>query len=542
MENRSRYKRHQVLNRVFSNMMSDKKLSKQTNKNKYKFSFVMPVYKVEKYLDETVQSVLDQTIGFEQNCEIIFINDGSPDDSEKICLKYKEEYPENIKYIKQKNKGVSAARNRGLKEVQGKYISFLDSDDKLSAETLEKVYEFFEAHYDEIDLCAIKMSFFGSRTGEHILNWKFAETKIINLHDDPGCVQLSASSAFFKTETISTGKYVFDTKVKHSEDSKFLNSILLQKMRYGVLDDAVYLYRRREEANSAINLSTMHKDWYLVTPTRVYEYLFTLAKKRHGRLYPYFQHLIMYDLQWRFKQEYQGVLDNDELLAYKYKLKSLLNEIKDEIIMNQRNINIEQKMFILGLKNGKNLFRDSELIQKRVYFRDNLIYDYATAKPKAMISILELNKDKLRVEFNVRGLLLDGVGVGVSAGGRFYAAEKLNYGEAKTRYLGEEIYISHNYVAEFQVSKGLNFSPSLRLPDGEVIWLEVFPGRMSRLAPYRRGRSYKVIKPYIFCHVKPNLFVITKYSSVRMIAKELRYFFAIIIDVFLYKTNKAKQS
>jgi glycosyltransferase involved in cell wall biosynthesis len=63
---------------------------------KYKFSFVIPVYNVEKYLSETIESILAQTMDFELNCELILVNDGSPDNTEKICLLYKDFYPNNV--------------------------------------------------------------------------------------------------------------------------------------------------------------------------------------------------------------------------------------------------------------------------------------------------------------------------------------------------------------------------------------------------------------------------------------------------------------
>ena len=81
-------------------------------------------------MEETIQSVIHQTIGFKKNIQIILVNDGSPDDSGKICEKYQREYPDNIVYVEQKNAGVSAARNNGLKYAEGEIINFLDSDDK----------------------------------------------------------------------------------------------------------------------------------------------------------------------------------------------------------------------------------------------------------------------------------------------------------------------------------------------------------------------------------------------------------------------------
>ena len=93
---------------------------------KYKFSVVIPLYNVKKYLEDALKSVINQTIGFEKNIQLILVNDGSTDKSERICLKYKKLYPENIKYIYQENRGVSEARNEGMKYIEGKYVNFMD--------------------------------------------------------------------------------------------------------------------------------------------------------------------------------------------------------------------------------------------------------------------------------------------------------------------------------------------------------------------------------------------------------------------------------
>ena len=140
---------------------------------KYKFSIVMAVYNVEPFLQEAVDSVLQQNIGFKENVQLILVDDGSKDRSGEICDTYKKEYPDNIVVIHKENGGVSSARNEGLKYIKGKYVNFLDSDDKLSENTLEEVYLFFEQHYIETDVVAIPMYFFDGQTGEHILNYKF---------------------------------------------------------------------------------------------------------------------------------------------------------------------------------------------------------------------------------------------------------------------------------------------------------------------------------------------------------------------------------
>jgi glycosyltransferase involved in cell wall biosynthesis len=102
-----------------------------------KISIIIPVYNAENYLEECLLSISQQTFG---DFEILAINDGSTDRSLEILKKYQEKEP-RLQVISQENKGVSAARNLGLENAQGEYITFVDADDWLHPETLEQYIE-----------------------------------------------------------------------------------------------------------------------------------------------------------------------------------------------------------------------------------------------------------------------------------------------------------------------------------------------------------------------------------------------------------------
>ena len=91
------------------------------------FSVVIPVYNVERYLAETLDSVIGQTIGFDK-IQVILVNDGSTDNSEEICLSSRDRYPDNIVYGKKENTDASAARNKGINYIRGKHVNLLESD------------------------------------------------------------------------------------------------------------------------------------------------------------------------------------------------------------------------------------------------------------------------------------------------------------------------------------------------------------------------------------------------------------------------------
>ena len=91
-------------------------------------SVIIPVYNTEKYLEACLDSVLGQTCG---DIEAIVVNDGSTDGSASILSRYEERYPGKIRAVHQDNRGIGAVRNRGVIEARGKYIAFIDSDDRI---------------------------------------------------------------------------------------------------------------------------------------------------------------------------------------------------------------------------------------------------------------------------------------------------------------------------------------------------------------------------------------------------------------------------
>lgn len=105
-------------------------------------SIIIPVYNVEQYLEECLESAVNQTL---KNIEIIAVNDGSTDNSLSILERYKAKY-NNFKILNQNNQGLSSARNTGLKVCSGKYVYFLDSDDFIELDTVEYCYRESEKH------------------------------------------------------------------------------------------------------------------------------------------------------------------------------------------------------------------------------------------------------------------------------------------------------------------------------------------------------------------------------------------------------------
>ncbi len=369
---------------------------------KYKFSIIMAVYNVEKYLEEAVESIINQDIGFKDNIQLILVNDGSPDSSNEICEKYKKMYPENIVYIEQGNQGVSAARNKGLEYIEGEYVNFCDPDDTLNLDVCSKVYNFFKKNKKQIDIVATRVRFFEAREGFlHPLDYKFDKDKVVDLLNDYNEIHNSTSTAFFKNEIIKNEK--FDSRIKYGEDLTLVNKLLLQKCKYGILKTAIYNYRRRVDGTSAINNSINDPSWYIETLKYGYLKLFEWSKELYGEILDFIKFLVMYDLQWKIKEKSSTkVLTDEEFKEYINLLKKLLIEIDDYIILQQRRFSSEWKKYTLNLKYDKKISLDYR--KGALYYNDRLLYK-VYCKELLKINIVDIKKDNIILQGIVKSFL-----------------------------------------------------------------------------------------------------------------------------------------
>ena len=334
---------------------------------------IVPVYNVELYLKETLDSIINQTIGFKENTQLILINDGSPDNSEKICLEYRDNYPDNVVYKKQRNAGVSVARNKGLSLAKGRYIHFMDSDDVISHNFHKESINLLENNKD-VDIVASKISFFDAKYAQHYLNKKFHSTRVIDVNTEPNNPIFHLPTMVFRNSTLKGHK--FDSRIKISEDAKFVNEVLYHKKKYGVLKNTNYYYRRRQNETSAINTKLSNRSYYIDTPNWFIAHLMKLWQQPDGSVHQYIQNLAMIEVAWRILDEKkQDVLSDSEQDEYKSTIYSLLDQIDDELILSSKIINIQHKLHLLKKKYGEKDYHKKIICRgDRYYFNDILLY------------------------------------------------------------------------------------------------------------------------------------------------------------------------
>jgi glycosyltransferase involved in cell wall biosynthesis len=149
----------------------------------YKVSVIVPVYNVEPYLRKCLDSLINQTF---KEIEIIIINDGSTDNSQLIIDEYTLKY-DNIRAFIQNNKGLSEARNTGIKHASGEFLAFIDSDDWIEKEMIQEMYDLAKKHSAEIVVCSL----------QNINNQGKILKKLSELHHLPEKIILSQDFSIF---------------------------------------------------------------------------------------------------------------------------------------------------------------------------------------------------------------------------------------------------------------------------------------------------------------------------------------------------------
>lgn len=366
-------------------------------KKEYKITTIIPVYNVASYLDDAIESILKQSIGFLDNIQLILINDGSSDNSEEICLKYAKMYPDNIMYKSQDNKGVSATRNLGFKFAMGKYINFFDGDDIWDKHAYEKAINMLE-NDDSIDLVACRIKFFEKFDTFHHLDYKFDGNRVIDLNDEPNSIVLHIPTCIVRKDVLWENP--FDGNLKISEDTKVIYQILVDKQKYGILSDVIYNYRRRNDETSAVQSSHLSRDWYIDTLKNCQLDLIDMYKKKLGNVPKFLQYFIMYDLQWKLKLGITDVLNEEEQKEYISLVEDLLQYIDDDVILNQVNIKIYYKMLALLIKNKGKM--NVSLEDKDLYFNNTCLCKLK--RIKNTIEILKIDNNKLYIDGKVTHL------------------------------------------------------------------------------------------------------------------------------------------
>ena len=225
---------------------------------KYNITVIVPVYNVEEYIVECIQSILKQTII--DKIEIIIVNDGTKDDSIGK-IKNLIDKNDNIVLINKENGGISSARNEGLKFASGEYVIFIDSDDYIESDYIEALYNEAISNNLDITVSGYKNNFNGelSTVNRDYLNTEYVITGIeflerqLTFNDK----EIEVWDDLYRKDFLTSNNLSFKEGLS-SEDILFTQLCLLKAKRVKFLSRYGYIYRRR--GNSLSNSTKFEKN------------------------------------------------------------------------------------------------------------------------------------------------------------------------------------------------------------------------------------------------------------------------------------------
>ena len=209
-------------------------------------SIVVPIYKVEEYMKQCVDSLIKQTY---KNIEIILVDDGSPDNCGEICEKYRE-IDSRIVVIHKKNGGLSDARNYGIKVCKGEYLVFVDSDDYVADNYIEVLYDALKKENADISVAELKKFFDNEDVVIHEIEnieiSSYNSKDVMGLYfTDKAIVMTTAWGKMYKCSLFD--KISFPKGRLHEDE--FTTYKLMDKAdRIAYTNLPVYFYRQREES------------------------------------------------------------------------------------------------------------------------------------------------------------------------------------------------------------------------------------------------------------------------------------------------------
>lgn len=317
-----------------------------------KISVIVPVYNVEQYLERCVDSIINQTY---TNLEIILVNDGSTDNSGKLCDELAKK-DERIRVIHKENGGLSDARNRGIDESESDLVGFIDSDDYIDSDMYEVLLKNLNDTDADLSMCAL-YDVYNNTPEAQVTNketWKLSSEQAIKMVMEAKILSVTAVNKLYRKSLFTDLKFEVG---KIAEDAFIMIKLLDKCEKIVATNEKKYYYVHRENSITTQKFSTK-----FLNVIEAYEQNSNIISEKYPKLKDV--------AQTRMNWAYFYVLDR-LLLDDNYNDKELENKLIS-YLKNYRKDILNDPLFTKGRKIGfialllsRNLYR--KLIEKRGY-------------------------------------------------------------------------------------------------------------------------------------------------------------------------------
>lgn len=312
-------------------------------------SVIIPVYNVEKYIEQCINSILNQTY---KNIEIVIVDDGSTDNSYNIIKKYIKS-SDNIRYIKQDNQGVSEARNKGLNKARGEFILFVDPDDYLELDCIEKMINKIKSTQSDIVISGFRAFYENKKNADkyHIYSLSdkvYNSEEVINMLLEQ-IVKGYVWDKLFRRESLIKHNFKFE-KGRYVQDWFPVFKEIYMSRTISFIDSPLYNYRLREGSTVHKRNMKITEDYYHATMS-IKEYIINNHINVNKRSMNTFKINTFYNL---IRNYYVGYEHKNKRKVYKSFKNSDYNKsnihLKDILLNNNSSKIVKIKIIMWKLK------------------------------------------------------------------------------------------------------------------------------------------------------------------------------------------------
>lgn len=372
------------------------------DKFEYKVTMIVPIYNMEKFLAGCLDSLVNQTISPDE-MEIMLIDDGSPDNSIDIMREYASKHSNMVIYRKE-NEGLSPTRNYGIKRAKGKYIMYIDADDTLSPETVKSVTDFFDKHYDEVDLVTYKeIPLINGKEGEpHYRFQTLTQSGVYDLNNIENAF-ISQTRVNVCVKNLGEDSVLFDPdRYFRHEDQKYCIEVVREKMKIGYCDRGIYYYVHQPESI----VRTYFYAYYIFEKTmKFWEDVFDYYEG--GEVPHYIQAMYLNDISWK--------TCSDILMPYHYpedkfeearnRVLRLLDKVEDKVILLHPSVDGFHRHYYINLKSNNKFDVITGANDIAITNHGEIVYE--TKRIEIILLTFKPKGDKLRFSAFVKSALFN---------------------------------------------------------------------------------------------------------------------------------------
>lgn len=354
-----------------------------------KFSIIVAFNNDKLHLEETIQSVLNQTIDFKDNVQLILIDCNSVDESYEIACRYEKDFPDNILILSHETPSIANGRNIGFKYSNADYINFLDSRDFLDSHALVEINKAIE-DYNENIICLPVTVF---TNDGHYIPRNYKKTGLIDVNQTPEFFLKFIYSAFMKKELLND--IIFDSRIVETYEMIFINKLLLKNSNYFLLNTGIYYnFRSRNEIHEELlqnkDFFNSQMDYFLIE-------LLNYSLEKTNEIKLFIKYILLENLILLLENtDITAVLPKDDLTNFFNSMKYILNFLTNDEIINICN-NLSHSSFFIAIKN-------SDISVENIL--DNTIIDILNFKT-SQNNVQVLSDDEVVDDLSLRPIILD---------------------------------------------------------------------------------------------------------------------------------------